>query len=77
MGIETTTNFRDKNEAQDSLAGPKNLPGFLVGYVRQKANQSFDVVTIFDCADSEPSTGQKPVLNLALGLTAVIASFAG
>lgn len=51
MLIETTTTFPNNDDASDSLAGLKTLPGFIFGYVRSNSNGSADVVTIFDCVD--------------------------
>lgn len=51
MIIETTTPFNNTEDAQDSLAGLKEVPGFILGYVtatRQQPHQ-FHVVTVFDC----------------------------
>jgi len=33
MIIETTTPFTNPEDAEDSLAGLKELPGFILGYV--------------------------------------------
>ena len=69
MLIETTTNFPSRDDAGDNLAGVKALPGFLVGYARPRPDQTFDVVTIFDCSgnDTQNLRRQKPVMLLTFG----------
>lgn len=51
MIIETTTPFNNTEDAEDSLAGLKEVPGFILGYVtaNEKQPQQFHVVTLFDC----------------------------
>ena len=51
MIIETTTPFNNTEDAEDSLAGLKEVPGFILGYVtaNEKLPQQFHVVTVFDC----------------------------
>jgi len=73
MLVETTTNFNDKDKAEDSLAGTKTVPGFLLGYLRPRPNQTFDVVTLFDCFDNDTPTlrRQKPVLSLTISTEAI------
>ena len=51
MIIETNTPFNNTEDAQDSLAGLKEVPGFILGYVTATGQQpqQFHVVTLFDC----------------------------
>ncbi len=50
MIIETTTPFTNPEDAEDSLAGLKELPGFILGYVSSnKTLHTFHVVTLFEC----------------------------
>jgi len=51
MIIETTTPFNNTEDAEDTLAGLKEVPGFILGYVtaNEKQPQQFHVVTLFDC----------------------------
>jgi len=51
MLIETTVPFDTKEEAQDSLAGTRTMPGFIFGYVRApyKQGNPYDVINLFDC----------------------------
>jgi hypothetical protein len=69
MLIETTTTFPTKEDADDSLSGTKTLPGFLVGYIRPNPDQTFTVLTIFDCAGTYTQNlrRQKPVLSITFG----------
>jgi hypothetical protein len=71
MLIETTTRFHDKDEAEDSLEGLSTLPTFYVGYVRSNPDQSFEVITVFDCIDIDSPTEklprQKPVVAFTVG----------
>jgi hypothetical protein len=68
MLIETTTNLPSKDDADDNLAGVKTLPGFLVGYARPRPDQTFDVITIFDCSgNTQTLRRQKPVMSLTFG----------
>jgi len=57
MLIETTTSFDTQEDAEDSLAGIKELPGFCLGYVRLPSSprQKFDVVHVFECTITNPT----------------------
>jgi hypothetical protein len=62
--LENTSAHDSLEEAEDSLAGLRRLPGFLYGYVRLPARDGgcHETVTIFDCvAAAELGRGQRRV----------------
>ena len=77
MLIETTQHFDTKEHAEDSLAGIKNLPGFLFAYIREPytSSQKYDLVFIFDChGDTQHLQKQRPISNLEISHKTVIAT---
>jgi hypothetical protein len=70
MLIETTQNFGNKEDAEDSLAGIKTLPGFLFGYVKtpNQPGGTFDLVHVFDCSgDTQNLRKQRLIKHLTFG----------
>ena len=66
MIVQTTTNFDNSLDAQDTLAGLKDRPGFCFGYITitEKHTQQFQVVTLFRCQGTEPQPTQKKVMQI-------------
>jgi hypothetical protein len=77
MLIETTQHFDNKEDAEDSLAGIKNLPGFLFAYIRDpySSSQKYDLVFIFDChGDTQNLQKQRLISVLEINHKAIITS---
>jgi hypothetical protein len=76
MIIETTTPFNNTEDAQDSLAGLKEIPGFILGYVTAtgKHPQQFHVVTLFDCnhATNELPRQQRQIIDFRSNPSAIL-----
>lgn len=64
MLVQTAQHFEKIEDAEDSLAGLKNLPGFVLGYVLQ-TTPKVQVVFIVNCADGELCRGQRLVTSVA------------
>jgi len=75
MLIETTQHFETKEDAEDNLAGIKNLPGFLFAYIRDPyhPSQKYDLVFIFDChGDTQHLQKQRAISNLEINHKTII-----
>ena len=77
MIIETTTPFSKREDAEDSLAGLKEVPGFILGYVSSthKTPHTFHVITLFECTsftDSLPRQ-QRHIIEFRSNPTRVLA----
>jgi hypothetical protein len=64
MLIQATQTFDTLDDAEDNLAGLKNLPGFVLGYILQ-TTPKIQVVFIANCADGTLSRGQRLVTTVA------------
>lgn len=77
MIIETTTPFTNPEDAEDSLAGLKELPGFILGYVSSthKNLHTFHVVTLFECTSATDSLPrqQRRIIEFRSNPTKVLA----
>ena len=60
MLVESTVSHTSVEDAQDALAGLKNLPGFVFGYV-VPGNPKTRLVFLCHCADGDVVRGQKVV----------------
>jgi hypothetical protein len=47
MLVQTTTKFDNSLNAQNSLRGLKDLPGFCIGYITEQNAETFEVITVF------------------------------
>jgi hypothetical protein len=77
MIIETTTPFTNPEDADDSLAGLKELPGFILGYVSSTHKKPSHIprVTLFECTsvtDSLPKQ-QRRIIEFRSNPTKVLA----
>ena len=76
MIIQTTTPFNNSQDAQDSLAGLKEVPGFILGYVTatEKEPQQFHVVTLFDCnhVTNELPRQQRQIIDFRYNPSAIL-----
>ena len=63
MLVQTTQSYSTLEDAQDSLAGIKNLPGFILGYVLPGTPKT-TLVFIFNCPDGDLCRTQKVVQDL-------------
>ena len=63
MLVQSTERFATIEEAEDSLAGLKNLDFFLLGYVLQAP--TIQVVWVGTCSDGDLVRGQKLVTAVA------------
>jgi hypothetical protein len=74
MLIQTTTKFDNCLDAQDSLRGLKDLPGFCYGYITEQNAQKFEVITIIKCQSGDPAPTQKHVIDFCSGTNGISTS---
>jgi len=60
MLVETTASHASVEDAQDALAGLKNIPGFVLGYV-VPSNPKTRLVFLCHCANGDAGRTQKVV----------------
>lgn len=60
MFVQTLQHNHTLEDAEDALAGIKNLPGFIFGYIIQTATR-ITVVSVMSCADGTICRGQRLV----------------
>jgi hypothetical protein len=77
MLIETIQPFDTKEDAEDSLAGIKNLPGFLFAYIREPyhASHKYDLVYVFECSgDTQHLQKQRAISSLEVARKSLISA---
>jgi hypothetical protein len=65
MLVQTTQQTRSLEEAQDVLAGIKNLDFFIFGYIIHTAKK-ISVVSVMTCADGAICRGLQHVMTVAV-----------
>ena len=64
MLVQTTHCFDNVQDAEDSLAGIRNLPCFVLGYILQ-TTRKIQLVFIANCSDGPLARGQRLVTHIS------------